>query len=222
MHALLLESSAVPRTATRFLIEQLGHTAEVAASEPELRALVGRRTFDVILIDAHLSADTVEQFDRLLKQIPTIGLLSELDSAEMRYRFKSILVKPVTRQELAEALSEVQAHNAATSLMQKQVLLARLGRNRDVLAQMTALLRKQASTWHTDMRSAIEQCDDEALHRVAHQAKGALANLAALQAATAAQELEEIARNGQWERAEEAVTRLEAMVEQVVQELAAM
>jgi CheY-like chemotaxis protein/HPt (histidine-containing phosphotransfer) domain-containing protein len=222
LQILLVEGSAVARTAICFQLKQLGHSVQRAADASELQNL-DRAAFDVFLIDARLDSDaSMPSIRPLQERTPTIGLLSELDSDEMRAKFKTVLVKPFSRQQLAQALFEVREQVAQTPLVLKDDLLARLGGNRNVLQQVTELLRTQAVAWSTEMRSAAIHGDGEALRRMAHQAKGALANLAAPRAAAAAQELEAIARNGQWECAEQAVSRLETAIEQVTQELTAM
>ena len=223
LHVLLVESSAVARAAIRFQLEQLGHSVEAAGNQTELLAIAKREIVDVALVDAQfIGAPELQSFGPLQEQIPVIGLLSELDPSDFRTRFRAVLVKPFTRQQLTGALAAAGTVKKHSPLVQKEDLLARLGGKRDVLAQMKALLRKQADTLQTEMRTALTHRDSESLRRLAHQAKGSLANLAAPEAAAAAQELEDIVRDGQWERAEESLSTLEACVEQVTRELAAM
>jgi HPt (histidine-containing phosphotransfer) domain-containing protein len=220
LHVLLVESSAVARTAIRFQLEQLGHFVETTGNKTELLALANRGTFDVALVDAQFIGDPVSQsFVSLEEQLPVLGIFSELDPADIRARLSAVLVKPFTGQQLAGALSAVRNQ---PPLVQKEDLLPRLGGKREVLAQMNALLQEQASAWNTEMGAALARRDGEALRRLAHQAKGALANLAAPRAAAAAQQLEDIARHGRWERAEESLSKFEAVADQVIRELAAM
>jgi CheY-like chemotaxis protein len=219
LHVLLIESSAGARTAIRFQLEQLGHTVEAAGSAAELQPLADGTAFNVVLVDANSDLPALRPVQ---ERSAMIGLLSQLDPADVRTRFKTVLVKPFTQQQLADALSAVQIPDEQTPLVQRADLLARLGGNRDVLPQMTELLQKQAESWRAEMGSAVAQRDGEMLRRLAHQAKGTLANLAAPPAAVAAQEVEELARAGQWERAEDGIAKFEAAVEQVVRELAAM
>jgi CheY-like chemotaxis protein/HPt (histidine-containing phosphotransfer) domain-containing protein len=223
LRVLLIESSAVARTAIRLLLQQLGHDVEAAGTEPELRVIAARATFDVLLVDAQWIAEpSLGSLDSLREQTPTIVLLSELDPVESRSQFETVLVKPFTRPQLAEALFATRAPDAQIPLVHKEDLLARLGGNRSVLAQMTELLKQQADAHHAGMRAAIAQRDGETLRRLAHQANGSLANLAAPTAAIAARELEDIARHCEWDRAEEAILKFEAAMNQVARELAAM
>ncbi|HLW66426.1 MAG TPA: Hpt domain-containing protein [Gemmataceae bacterium] len=223
LRALLIESSAVARTAIQFQLEQLGYSVEAAGGDTELSAIIERPKFDLLLIDAQMDAEVgCSSFPAFRESVPTIVLLSELDPPEARMRFKNYLVKPFQREALAKALAAVRMKDAPASLVQADDLLTRLGGNREVLKQMAELLRKQADAWRAEIRTALAQRNGEALRRLAHQAKGSLANLSAPQAAAAAQQLEDIASQGQWEGADAALSKLELMAEQVARELAAM
>ncbi|HEV3142772.1 MAG TPA: Hpt domain-containing protein [Gemmataceae bacterium] len=159
----------------------------------------------------------------LRKRLPTIGLLSEIDDSDIGACFETVLVKPFTREQLALALAAVlKSVTESATLIRNDELLARIGGNKQLLRQMSDLLAKQAETWRVQISTAVEQSDSAALQRTAHQAKGALANFAAPLAASAAQDLEEIARAGRWEQASETVSRLDLLIRQLVQELAAM
>jgi HPt (histidine-containing phosphotransfer) domain-containing protein/CheY-like chemotaxis protein len=219
---LLAESNPVVRQAIVSQLQHLGHSAQLANSAAELRAMVDRANFAFLLIDAAIVEDA-EYLRALRRRIPTIGLLSELDPASAGIEFRAVLVRPFSCQRLAEALASIRTGIGETEpLIQKEELLARLGGNRQLLPQMLDMLRKQAEVWREEMRATITLRDGEALARFAHQAKGALANFAAAQPAAAAKELEESARAGQWERADEGVSGLVLLIDRMIQELAAM
>src|SRR5438876_14109 len=74
--------------------------------------------------------------------------------------------------------------------------MARLGGSRSALAGLVPALAESAALWEAEMNAALAASDAERLRRAAHQAKGALATLAAPRAAEAAKALEELARAG--------------------------
>jgi HPt (histidine-containing phosphotransfer) domain-containing protein len=87
-------------------------------------------------------------------------------------------------------------------------LMARLGGSRDVLAAMIPIIAQSAAAWEAEMNAALAANDAKRLRRAAHQAKGALATLAAPRAAQAAKVLEDFAHTGDLAAARTAMAAL--------------
>jgi CheY-like chemotaxis protein/HPt (histidine-containing phosphotransfer) domain-containing protein len=219
LRILLAENSLVARTAIIFQIQQLGHVVEVA-SNSDLPTRVNGQPYDVLLLDAGIRN---AMLDETSFSIPVVGLLSAADPEDWCDGFDTVLIKPFTMAQLAEALQTLtNVTDRPNTQIQATELVERLGGKRDLLGPLTELLRQQAAGWQAQMAKAFAERDSELLRQTAHQAKGALANFAAAGAAHAARDLEEIARTGEWDRAATMRHRLEEMVAGVLGELTEM
>jgi HPt (histidine-containing phosphotransfer) domain-containing protein len=77
-------------------------------------------------------------------------------------------------------------------------VLARVGGDRELLAEISRLFVDDAPRHLAQIRTAIESRDGESLRRAAHGLKGAAANFDAFAVVDAARTLEEIGRSGQF------------------------
>jgi HPt (histidine-containing phosphotransfer) domain-containing protein len=75
-------------------------------------------------------------------------------------------------------------------VLDREFLLRNVDRDPDLLAEIVELFFETSSEILENLRSASERCDVETLRRLAHELKGALANLGARPAAQAAGHLE--------------------------------
>jgi HPt (histidine-containing phosphotransfer) domain-containing protein len=78
-------------------------------------------------------------------------------------------------------------------------VLARVGGDRELLADISRLFIDDAPTHLEQIRQALDDRDGESLHRAAHGLKGAAANFDADGVVSAARVLEEIGRTGQFD-----------------------
>jgi HPt (histidine-containing phosphotransfer) domain-containing protein len=111
-----------------------------------------------------------------------------------------------------------------TPTINSDELLARLGHASSALTQLVPLLAESAVRWQAEFTAALAATDAERLRRSAHQAKGALATVAAAPAADLARALEDLAKSGDLAGAEKAIVALLDEVERVraaVEKLAA-
>src|SRR5262245_53509311 len=176
LHVLLAESSRVAQAAIQFQLQQLGQFVSVANHGPEMQSLSDQSPFDTYFIDVRMINELEAEFlERIFARSAVIGIRSELDPVEAGDRFRTKLVKPFSRRELASALAEVPRRaNKLPSIIRKEELLARVGGNRELLRQMADLFQTQANLWQKQMRKALEQRNSDELGRIAHQAKGSL------------------------------------------------
>jgi len=86
--------------------------------------------------------------------------------------------------------------------------MARLGGSRSALASLAPIIAQSAAAWEAEISAALAANDADRLRRAAHQAKGALATLAAPQAVEFAKALEDLARAGDLAAAPAAITAL--------------
>ena len=98
-------------------------------------------------------------------------------------------------------------------------VLARVGGDRQLLAEISRLFVDDAPRHLEKIREAIEQRDGESLRRAAHGLKGAAANFEADGVVGAARTLEEIGRTAAFDRHEDAWRALNIETERLVSTL---
>ena len=98
-------------------------------------------------------------------------------------------------------------------------VLARVGGDRQLLAEISKLFVDDAPRHLEKIREAIEQRDGESLRRAAHGLKGAAANFEADGVVSAARTLEEIGRTAAFGRHEDAWRALTIETERLVSTL---
>ena len=101
-------------------------------------------------------------------------------------------------------------------------VLARVGGDRELLAEISRLFVDDAPRHLERIRAALDASDGEALGRAAHGLKGAAANFDALGVVTAARALEEIGRTAQFDEAEAAWLTLTVETERLISMLRAV
>ena len=95
-------------------------------------------------------------------------------------------------------------------------VLARVGGDRELLAEISRLFVDDAPRHLDRIRSALDACDGETLARAAHGLKGAAANFDAQGVVTAARALEEIGRTAQFDEADAAWLALTLETERLI------
>ena len=88
----------------------------------------------------------------------------------------------------------------ATPTFDKQVLLARIDNDLELLHELLTLFIEDAPQQLARIRTASESGDTTTLHRAAHSLKGACANIGAMALRSIAAELEIAAKSGQQEK----------------------
>ena len=95
-------------------------------------------------------------------------------------------------------------------------VLARVGGDRELLAEISRLFVDDAPRHLQKIREALDMRDGEALRRAAHGLKGAAANFDAEGVVNAARTLEEIGRTGEFEAHETAWQALTSETDQLI------
>ena len=97
--------------------------------------------------------------------------------------------------------------------------LERTEGDRELLIELTKLFESERPRLAGEIRDAVARRDARALESAAHALKGSLANLAAIAASNAAQELENIGRSGDLEPADSACAALEKELDRLYPKL---
>jgi HPt (histidine-containing phosphotransfer) domain-containing protein len=95
------------------------------------------------------------------------------------------------------------------------VVLERVEDDRELLRELVGLFLDDAPPRLTAIHDAVDSRDAKALQQNAHALKGSAGNLAAQVVFETARELEQIARTGDWTRAEETCAVLESELDRL-------
>src|SRR5262249_37518521 len=94
-----------------------------------------------------------------------------------------------------KVLDEVLARLTGPSVCESE-LLERMGGKRELVQRVFDVFLESLEPWQRDVDDAISSRDGDKLRRVAHQIKGAVANLAARRAIATAKMLEDLGKSG--------------------------
>jgi CheY-like chemotaxis protein len=136
------------------------------------------------------------------------------------------LTKPVRPGDLYETLEAAVPRSAspaaASSLsFDPAETLARLGGDRDLLAQMVGLFRAESTQMLSAIRKSVASGDAAALARSAHALNGSVGNFGVTESLDSARALERMGREGLFAGANERFAMLEQQVARLERDLAA-
>ncbi len=234
LNVLLAEDNVVNQRLAASLLERRGHRVMIAANGIEAIDALERQAIDVILMDVQMpemggleatAAIRARERDKSTR-VPIIAMTAHamkgdrercLDAGMDEY-----LTKPLDSRrlcEIVEALADGHVPPRSTAdapsdggIELSAQVLARVGGDRQLLAEISRLFVDDAPNHLQRIQSAIESRDAEALRRAAHALKGAAANFEAESVVAAARALEEIGRDNRFDDADAAwrVVRYEA------------
>jgi signal transduction histidine kinase/CheY-like chemotaxis protein/HPt (histidine-containing phosphotransfer) domain-containing protein len=224
-----LERSARPRQSLRVLVvddhpvnlefaaealRRLGHAVTPADTGEEAIELMLARSFDAVLMDVQMPGLDGREVTRRFRtargdRTPVIGLTAATTSEDreqcLAAGMNGVLTKPVTLGGLANALRGIEPSPEA----RHDAILGVVGGNRRLLARVRDAFAAQTPRLLNTVREAIDGQDGEALYRAAHTMKGALSNFDVPTASETAVQLEEAARERDFEVAAVLLPRLE-------------
>jgi CheY-like chemotaxis protein/HPt (histidine-containing phosphotransfer) domain-containing protein len=221
LHVLLAEDNAVNQRLAASLLQRRGHKVTIAANGVAAVAAFERDTFNVVLMDVQMpemggfeataAIRALEEKDG--SHVPIIAMTAHamkgdrercLDAGMDEY-----LTKPLDPRQLCllvEQMAEPGEAAAATPIDAPSIpddVLARVGGDRELLAEISRLFVDDAPRHLQRIRAALDAGDGESLRRAAHGLKGAAANFDAEGVVAAARDLEEIGRTEHFDQHEE-------------------
>jgi signal transduction histidine kinase/CheY-like chemotaxis protein/HPt (histidine-containing phosphotransfer) domain-containing protein len=222
LHVLLAEDNAVNQRLAASLLERRGHKVTIAANGREALAAVGAQTFDLVLMDVQMpemggfeatAAIRALEAERQAGHLPIVAMTAHAMKGDrercLAAGMDEYLTKPLDRHHLC-TLVERMAGGAPAGAPHEELLtvpmevLARVGGDRELLAEISRLFVDDAPRHLEKIREALDAHDGEALRRAAHGFKGAAANFDAEGVVAAARALEEIGRTGEFGEADAA------------------
>jgi HPt (histidine-containing phosphotransfer) domain-containing protein len=108
------------------------------------------------------------------------------------------------------------------STFDRDDFLARIGNDRQLLGLLLDALERNAHTWRDEFEQALTSADFPRIRRLAHTAKGAVANFSATASLEAARELERLATTENLQPIRLAVSVLNEKIEQLIESLRAL
>jgi signal transduction histidine kinase/DNA-binding response OmpR family regulator len=214
LHILLAEDNVVNQRLAASLLERRGHKVTIAANGREALAACERKSFDVVLMDVQMpemggfeATAAIRSLERSTgARIPIIAMTAHAMKGDrercLAAGMDEYLTKPLDSRKLCVLVEELASGRAPASEDTmpdvSESVLARVGGDRELLAEISRLFVDDAPRHLAQIRTAIESRDGESLRRAAHGLKGAAANFDADAVVDAARTLEEIGRSGQF------------------------
>jgi len=212
LHVLLAEDNVVNQRLAASLLERRGHKVLIAANGSEAVEAVKRQAFDVVLMDVQMpemggfeatAAIRALEGERTTRT-PIVAMTAHAMKGDrercLAAGMDEYLTKPLDPRQLCLLVEHVAAARgvaapdyAPTGGLSLQVL-ARVGGDRELLAEISKLFVEDAPRHLVRIRAALDARDGDALRRAAHGLKGAAANFDAEGVVSASRTLEEIGR----------------------------
>jgi len=228
LHVLLAEDNAVNQRLAASLLERRGHRVSIAANGKEAIAALERLRVDVVLMDVQMpemggfeatAAIRLRERDTGA-HLPIVAMTAHAMKGDrercLAAGMDEYITKPLDSKRLCaivERVANSSAHDAgpidAETLPGYHALLARLGGDAQLLADVSRLFIDDAPRHLREIRSAIDAGDVGALRATGHALKGAAANFDAADVVAAARTLEEAGRTMDLAAAEPAWRALE-------------
>ncbi len=233
LRILLAEDNVVNQRLAASLLERRGHRVAIAANGREAVAAVERQPFDVVLMDVQMpemggfeATQMIRAHERTTgaSRLPIIAMTAHAMKGDrercLAAGMDEYLTKPLDSRKLCQVVEEMAAGKAPaageTGPDVSDQVLARVGGDRELLAEISRLFVDDAPRHLEQIRRALDARDGELLRRAAHGLKGAAANFDADRVVTAARELEDIGRSGQFGEHEAAWRALTMETDQLI------
>ncbi|HMF97949.1 MAG TPA: response regulator, partial [Vicinamibacterales bacterium] len=223
LHVLLAEDNAVNQRLAASLLERRGHRVTIAANGREAVDAVKHHAFDVVLMDVQMpemggfeATAAIRAMENARDaRIPIVAMTAHAMKGDrercLAAGMDEYLTKPLDPRQLCALVERIvdgepptgAAAEVAVPDVPTQVL-ARVGGDRQLLAEISRLFVDDAPRHLERIRQALDARDGESLRRAAHGLKGAAANFDAEGVVDAARTLEEIGRTGRFDQLEQA------------------
>jgi PAS domain S-box-containing protein len=244
---LLAEDNLVNRTFAERLLERKGHTVISVTGGQEAIYVLNQPNyagFDLVLMDVQMPGmDGYETTAAIREKEKSTGahlpILAMTANAMQGDREKCLeagmdgyVSKPIQVEELFGEIERLvpsntdspagAPHQAGGSLLDKNKILAHLEGDAELLAELAGLFMQEYPRLMANIHEGIAHRDGLALERAAHQMKGSVGNFRNKAATHAAQRLESMGRESDFEGAAGEVQVLEEQIKLLMPELETM
>jgi two-component system sensor histidine kinase/response regulator len=217
LHILLAEDNIVNQRLAASVLERRGHKVTIVGNGRQALSALDARGFDLVLMDVQMpemggleAASAIRERERRgvtdeadAPHVPIVAMTAHAMKGDrercLAAGMDEYLTKPLDSRLLCATVERLSAGHAAPppatpAPSVSDSVLARVGGDRDLLAEISRLFVDDAPRHLDKIRQAIEARDGESLRRAAHGLKGAAANFDATGVVDAARALEEIGR----------------------------
>ncbi|MGE3538063.1 MAG: response regulator [Candidatus Tectimicrobiota bacterium] len=237
LHILLAEDNAVNQRLAVRLLEKRGHTVSVAQDGAEALMAAVAHPFDLILMDVqmpHMDGFEATQAIRLQEQgsgahVPIVAMTAHAMQGDrercLGAGMDGYITKPLQPAVLFETIESLTAPPAVEPeprVLDEAALWERVARDPELLREIIVLFLHDYPERLRELQAAVQQQDAPQLAGSAHRFKGALSNIGALRAQTAAYTVEGYAHAGDLAAAAAALAVLEAEVQRLLPVLSAL
>jgi len=241
LRVLLAEDNPVNQRLAASLLERRGHKVTIAANGREAVDAVAQTKFDIVLMDVQMpemggfeATAAIRAVERTTGvRLPIVAMTAHAMKGDrdrcLAAGMDEYLTKPLdskllcgTVERLAGVRTSAAAIDAAAAPRSPAVVdvpdqvLARVGGDRQLLAEISRLFLDDAPRHLEKIRAALDAHDGEALRRAAHGLKGAAANFDADGVVHAARTLEEIGRTARFDGADASWRELSAETDRLL------
>jgi PAS domain S-box-containing protein len=236
LRILLAEDNLANQKLATYILQERGHTVEVASDGQQAIAMTLQSSYDVILMDVQMpgmdgleTTAAIRAGEALEKRTPIIAMTAYAMKSDrqrcLAAGMDGYLSKPIDANEMLAIVESLAAGTAAVSaplapteplgprvatVFDPAVALKRCLNRRDLLQQMIAYFFKDADSLLPQVRAALQSGDLGKVGRLGHRMKGTLLHLGAEAAIEAGKRVERfMLYAGERAEAEQAVEALE-------------
>jgi PAS domain S-box-containing protein len=187
---LVVEDHPVNQKVLAHQLHEMGLQYAIASSGPQALDLLGKKDFDLVLMDCQMPGMDGYETTRRIRQLPTdarhIPVIALTANAGDDFREVCIaaggndyLSKPYTEAALVALLTQwlPQAAQRQPSLLDLPTLHARYPGNPDLVEELAAVFNSTTEASLTKLRDGIEQGDIDSCRKEAHALRGAAASV---------------------------------------------
>jgi two-component system, sensor histidine kinase and response regulator len=245
LNVLLAEDNAVNQELAVRILKKHGHKTVTARTGKEALALLGKRSFDLVLMDVQMpdmdgfeaTAAIREREPATGPRIPIVAMTAHAMAGDrelcLQAGMDGYVAKPVHAAELLDVIERLAPRatkvrrgsprsgetRASGSRFDEAALLARFKGDARLVAKLARLFLADQSRLMANIEKAVAGRDSAKLARAAHVLKGAVGNFAATRAVEAAGKLEAMAWADELNGAEKVLVALRAEVASVTRAL---
>ncbi|MGH9648930.1 MAG: response regulator, partial [Terriglobales bacterium] len=243
LRILVAEDNPVNQKLAVRLLEKRGHTVEVANNGSEALEALGKKPFDLVLMDVQMpemggleaTARIREKERQAGGHIPIVAMTAHAMKGDrercLEAGMDGYVSKPVRKNDLFEAIeAAVSADQKPADTMEPdrepaaldfEEVLDQLGGDKELLRELVELFLKNSPKTLATLRTGVQTRSARDVQAAAHSLKGTLGHLAAREAVATAEELESRGREGNLEGTEQMLQRLERQIGETQRQLAA-
>ena len=211
LNVLLAEDNLVNQRLAATLLERRGHRVTIVTNGQEAVAALDRGKIDVVLMDLQMpvmggleATEAIRERERASGgHVPIIAMTAHAMKGDRERALAAgmdeYVTKPLDSKRLCDTVEAAAAghvaDSSATATPLHDAVLARIGGDLDLLADISRIFIDGAPKHLEHIRTALDMGDGERLQRAAHTLKGAAANFDAADLVDAARALEEMGRS---------------------------